>query len=43
VPAGEGSIAVLARGRGQVDDVAGELSEQLHWQAEPPPAAAPTH
>jgi hypothetical protein len=35
VPAGDGSIAVLARGRGQVDDVAGELREEVHWLPEP--------
>ncbi len=35
VPAGDGSIAVLARGRGQVDDVAGQLREQVHWLPEP--------
>lgn len=39
VPAGDGSIAVLARGRGQVDDVAGELRGDVHWlpeAAQPP-------
>jgi hypothetical protein len=35
VPAGDGSIAVLARGRGQVDDVAAQLREQVHWLPEP--------
>jgi hypothetical protein len=35
VPAGDGSIAVLARGRGQVDDVASELREEVHWLPEP--------
>ena len=41
VPAGDGSIAVLARGRGQVDDVAADLREQVHWLPEPaqPPEA----
>jgi Protein of unknown function (DUF3379) len=45
VPAGEGSIAVLKRGRGQVDDLAGELRGEVHWLAEPPPAPAhmPVH
>jgi hypothetical protein len=40
VPAGDGSIAVLKRGRGQVDDLAGELREEVHWLAEPEPAPA---
>jgi len=35
VPAGDGSIAVLARGRGQVDDLAGELRQDVHWLTEP--------
>jgi hypothetical protein len=35
VPAGDGSIAVLERGRGQVEDVAAELREQVHWLPEP--------
>ena len=35
VPAGDGSIAVLARGRGQVDDVAAELRQDVHWLPEP--------
>jgi len=41
VPAGDGSIAVLVRGRGQVDDVAADLREQVHWLPEPaqPPEA----
>ena len=41
VPAGDGSIAVLARGRGQVDDVAAEMRQDVHWFAEPaaPPSA----
>ena len=43
VPAGDGSIAVLARGRGRVDDLAGELPGEVRWLAEPAPAAAPTH
>ena len=42
VPAGDGSIAVLTRGRGQgqVDDLAAGLREQVHWlpePAQPPP------
>jgi hypothetical protein len=45
VPAGEGSIAVLKRGRGQVDDLAGELRGEVHWLAEPAtaPARVPMH
>jgi hypothetical protein len=35
VPAGDGSIAVLARGRGEVDDVASQLREEVHWLPEP--------
>jgi hypothetical protein len=35
VPAGDGSIAILALGRGQVDDVAGELRGEVHWLPEP--------
>jgi hypothetical protein len=35
VPAGDGSIAVLMRGRGQVDALAGELREEVHWLPEP--------
>jgi len=35
VPAGDGSIAVLARGSGRVDDVAGELRQEVHWLPEP--------
>ncbi len=41
VPAGAGSIAVLTRGRGQVDDLAGELRGEIHWLAEPGPAPTP--
>ena len=45
VPAGDGSIAVLKRGRGQVDDLAGELRGEVHWLAEPEaaPARVPMH
>lgn len=37
VPAGDGSIAVLERGRGRggVDDLAGELRQEVHWLPEP--------
>lgn len=36
VPAGDGSIAVLARGGGQqVDALAGELRQEVHWLPEP--------
>jgi uncharacterized protein DUF3379 len=35
VPSGEGSIAVLERGRGRVDQLAGELRQQVHWLPEP--------
>jgi Protein of unknown function (DUF3379) len=35
VPAGDGSIAVVTRGKGRVDDVAGELREEVHWLPEP--------
>jgi hypothetical protein len=35
VPAGDGSIAVVTRGKGRVDDVAGELRQQVHWLPEP--------
>jgi len=42
VPAGDGSIAVLARGRGQVDDVASELREEVHWLPEPAPTPQST-
>lgn len=41
VPAGDGSIAVLARGRGEVDELASELREEVHWLPEPAPPAAP--
>lgn len=34
VPAGDGSIAVLERGGGRVDDLAGELRRQVHWLPE---------
>ena len=39
VPAGDGSIAVLERGRSRaaVDDVAAEVREQVHWLPEPAP------
>jgi hypothetical protein len=35
VPAGDGSIAVLTRGRGHADALAGELREEVHWLPEP--------
>ena len=35
VPAGDGSIAVLARGKTRMDDVAGELRQEVHWLPEP--------
>jgi len=35
VPAGDGSIAVLTRGSGRVDEVAGELRQEVHWLPEP--------
>ena len=35
VPAGEGSIAVLERGNGQVDQLAAELRHEVHWLPEP--------
>ena len=41
VPAGEGSIAVLTRGRGVVDDLARELPGEVHWLAEPQPPPEP--
>lgn len=43
VPAGDGSIAVLARGRGQVDDVASELRQEVHWLPEPAQPPQPMH
>lgn len=43
VPAGDGSIAVLTRGRGQVDDVASELREEVHWLPEPAQTREPMH
>ncbi len=43
VPAGDGSIAVLTRGRGQVDAVASELREEVHWLPEPAQPPAPAH
>ena len=43
VPAGDGSIAVLARGRGQVDDVAAELRGEVHWLPEPAHSPEPMH
>jgi len=43
VPAGDGSIAVLARGRGQVDDVAAQLREEVHWLPEPAQPPEPMH
>jgi len=35
VPAGDGSIAVLARGRGPVPAIAAELRQEVHWLPEP--------
>jgi hypothetical protein len=35
VPAGDGSIAVVTRGKGRMDDVAGELRQEVHWLPEP--------
>jgi hypothetical protein len=35
VPDGDGSIAVVIRGQGRVDDVAGELRQDVHWLPEP--------
>jgi hypothetical protein len=35
VPSGEGSIAVLERGGGRVDELAGKLRQQVHWLPEP--------
>ena len=43
VPAGDGSIAVLSRGRGQVDDLAGELRAEVHWLPEPAQPQEPAH
>jgi len=31
VPAGQGSIAVLARGSGRVDELAGQMRQDVHW------------
>lgn len=43
VPAGDGSIAVLAQGHRRVDDVAGELRGEVRWLPEPaqPPQRSP--
>jgi Protein of unknown function (DUF3379) len=35
VPAGAGSIAVLARGSGEVDDVASQMQRDVRWLPEP--------
>jgi hypothetical protein len=35
VPAGDGSVAVLSRGKTRVDAVAGQLRQQVHWLPEP--------
>ena len=44
VPAGDGSIAVLARGKGRVDDVAADLRAEVRWLPEPAqPAEATPH
>jgi hypothetical protein len=43
VPAGDGSIAVVARGHGQVDDVAAELRGEVHGLPEPAQPPEPTH
>jgi len=37
VPAGDGSIAVLERGGQGVDELAGELRQEVHWLPEPAP------
>jgi hypothetical protein len=34
VPAGQGSIAVLARGSGSVDELAGQMRQDVHWLPE---------
>jgi hypothetical protein len=41
VPAGDGSVAVLERGRQGVDALAGALRQEVHWLPEPPPPPAP--
>ena len=43
MPAGDGSIAVLARGKVHMADVAGELRQEVHWLPEPPAPVATTH
>ena len=35
VPAGDGSVAVLERGDGQVDELAAVLRQEVHWLPEP--------
>jgi len=35
VPAGDGSIAVLSRGRGPVPAIAADLRQEVHWLPEP--------
>jgi len=37
VPAGDGSIAVLERGGKGIDELAGELRQEVHWLPEPGP------
>lgn len=41
VPAGDGSLAVLAQGRGPVAAAAGELRQEVHWLPEPPQPPPP--
>jgi hypothetical protein len=36
VPAGTGSIAVLARGNGNIDDIAGRMQQEVHWLPQAP-------
>jgi Protein of unknown function (DUF3379) len=35
VPAGAGSIAVLERGNGDVDAIAGQMQQDIHWLPQP--------
>jgi hypothetical protein len=41
VPAERGSIAVVARGNGEISDLAGQLGGEVQWM--PEPAVQPTH
>jgi len=36
VPDGAGSIAVLSRGGGSIEDLATHMSQDVHWLPEPP-------